>query len=292
MIIGCQKDEVNETSTPTTMTARDSAVYNYNEIYLKTNLKNSGWTGSTSTCNAGTIPTTTHEMVANRINYFRKLVGLPGIELNMSSDKVKACQEAALIMLANTTINHYPTSALKCYSSSGATGASRSNLAYGVHSTSSVTGFIEDPGASNNTVGHRRWMLYTKAKSFTIGSTDYSSAIWVNEDLSIINKKEFIAYPSGYFPQTLVFNRWSFAIEKADFASAEVKMTGSSGNVALNVVYKKANDGKIAGDNVIVWEPTGIVKNSTEDVKYTVTVSGIKNAPKTSYTYDVIIIKP
>ena len=66
-------------------------------------------------------------------------------------------------------------------------------------------------------------------------------------------------------------------------------MTGPSGNVPLNVV---SNNVTGVGDPTIVWEPTGIITNSTADVTYTVTVSGIANAPQTSYTYNVVIIKP
>ncbi|WP_291152428.1 CAP domain-containing protein [Flavobacterium sp. UBA7680] len=288
-IIGCQKDEVNETSTPKTMTARDSAVYNYNEVYLKTNLTNSGWTGNILTCNAGTIPTTTHEMVAKRINYFRNLVGLPKIEMDLSTDKVKACQEAAFMMHANNKLSHFPTSDWKCYTADGYLGATKSNLSIGYNSTTAISNLIQDAGTTNAPVGHRRWLLYSKAKSFTSGSTGYTSAVWVHSDFAIKNSKEFTAYPHRYFPQNLVYNRWSFSIYGAIFNDAKVVMTGPSGNVALSIV---SNSGPAYGDNTIVWEPTGIVKNSTEDVKYTVTVSGIKNASKTSYTYEVIIIKP
>jgi hypothetical protein len=66
-------------------------------------------------------------------------------------------------------------------------------------------------------------------------------------------------------------------------------MTGPSGNVPLTVVSKTDNG---FGDNTIVWEPAGIITNSAADVTYKVTVSGITSAPKSSYTYNVTLIKP
>ena len=100
----------------------------------------------------------------------------------------------------------------------------------------------------------------------------------------------YITYPpDGYIPQELVFPRWSFAIPGADFSSANVSMGGPSGNISLAVVSTTLVN---VGDNTIVWEPQEIITNSNNDVSYTVTVSEVANAPQSSYTYTVNIIKP
>jgi hypothetical protein len=66
-------------------------------------------------------------------------------------------------------------------------------------------------------------------------------------------------------------------------------MTGPNGNVPATVI---SNNFVGYGDNSIVWVPSGIDKSNNNDVEYTVTLSGIKNAPKTSYSYTVTVIRP
>jgi hypothetical protein len=65
-------------------------------------------------------------------------------------------------------------------------------------------------------------------------------------------------------------------------------MTGPSGNVPLTIVSTAGS----YGDKTIVWEPQGVLTNATDDVSYTVTVSGITGAPQSSYTYSTILFKP
>lgn len=292
LTISCQKDEVSD-SGPVVMSARDSVVMNYKNDYLGSAVTNIDWTGSTTNCSAGTISQNTKDLMLKRLNYFRKLVGLH--EAVLDEKYHNDCQESALMMKANNKLDHYPTSTWKCYTKEGANTSNRANLALGLHSTNAISAFIDDYGASNIEVGHRRRLLYSKETSFSVGSTNSSCSIlprdvWPSAE---IKKIPYVAYPArGYFPQQLAYDRWSFAIEKANFTDAQVTMKGASGDVALTVVYRKGSSNWIVGDNAIVWEPKSINKTSKDDVTYTVTISGIKNAPKTEYTYDVILIRP
>ena len=284
-ISGCKK-KVNPTPDPT---AREIALEDYNTNYLGSAVSDPGWTGSTVTCNAGTLPQTTHDKVIKRINYFRRMVGLND-NTTLDPSKYGMYQDAALMMKANNALNHTPPDTWTCYTQNGYTGASTSNLALGAHASNAVTLFINDPGASNTSVGHRRWILHSAKTQFSYGSTNSSMSLGVIGVAGGNTKiPAFIAYPpNGYIPQTLTFPRWSFGIAGANFSAATVTMTGDSGNIPVTII----SAGGSYGDKTIVWEPQGIVTNSNADVSYTVTVSGITGAAQTSYTYTSIIFKP
>lgn len=284
-ISGCKK-KVNPTPEPT---AREIALEDYNTNYLGSAVSDPGWTGSTVTCNAGTLPQATHDKVIKRINYFRRMVGLND-NTTLDPSKYGMYQDAALMMKANNALNHTPPDTWTCYTQNGYTGASTSNLALGAHASNAVTLFINDPGASNTSVGHRRWILHSAKTQFSYGSTNSSMSLGVIGVAGGNTKiPAFIAYPpNGYIPQTLTFPRWSFGIAGANFSAATVTMTGDSGNIPVTII----SVGGSYGDKTIVWEPQGIVTNSNADVSYTVTVSGITGAAQTSYTYTSIIFKP
>ena len=284
-IYGCKKEVI---PTPE-LTSRETALEDYNTNYLGSEVSDPGWTGSTETCNAGTLPQATHDKVIKRINYFRRMVGLND-NTTLDPSKYGMYQDAALMMKANSALNHTPPDTWICYTQNGYSGASTSNLALGAHASNAVTLFINDPGASNTSVGHRRWILHSAKTQFSYGSTNSSMSLGVIGVAGGNTKiPAFIAYPpNGYIPQTLTFPRWSFGIAGANFSAATVTMTGDSGNIPVTII----SAGGSYGDKTIVWEPQGIVTNSNADVSYTVTVSGIAGAAQTSYTYTSIIFKP
>jgi hypothetical protein len=194
------------------------------------------------------------------------------------------------MMTANNKISHYPTESWSCYSTTGATGAQTSNLVLGTHSTPALTALMMDDGGGNEPVGHRRWILHSTKTSFGVGSTANAMAMHVFGAVGNTKIPSFIAYPpKGFFPQQLVCNRWSFSVPGADFSAATVSVQGPSGSLTTNVVSRTANG---YGDNTIVFVPSGVDKYNSADINYTVTVGGVKNAPQSSYTYTVIVIKP
>lgn len=298
LFVACKKNNQEflliPDDAPEVLPTRAEVIDDYKNMYLASEMTVNGWTGSTSTCSPGTISQEAMDKGLLRINYFRKLVRL---NHNISWDHSlhNKLQQTSLMMQSNRTADHYPSTSWSCYSSAGADGAGESNLGFysGAHYPVSfaIDGQIEDPGANNYVVGHRRWLLHSKASQFGIGASNAAvtigvlNAAWKNKDVP-----NFIAYPAkGYFPKPLVFDRWSFGKPNADFSNATVTMTSSEGNIPL-VVTSRSHLG--IGDNTIVWEPQGIDLSSSEDIVYTVTVSGIKGAYKDSYTYDVIIINP
>jgi len=114
----------------------------------------------------------------------------------------------------------------------------------------------------------------------------------------------YVAFPQeGFVPYHNVHPRWSFSLKDANFKNATVTMTrdGSPINVALETLDPdpdNPNAGSL-GDNTLVWVYDGLDANDSHthpkpdnDVTYEVTISGIQNAPQTSYTYEVIVFDP
>lgn len=288
----CSKDKEDEAvpNTPGTSTnpARDSALADYNLNYLGSVISNPGWTGSTSTCDAGSVSQASHEAVIKRINYFRRMVGLND-NCTLDTTLFAQEQETALMMSANNQLSHSPPNTWLCYTSSGASGAASSNIALGYNSSTAIWAFIRDDGSGNQDVGHRRWILHSRKEKFSYGSTSNAMALYVFATGANTQIPSFIAFPpNDYIPQTLVPARWSFGIPLANFSSATVTMTGPSGTVPLNIVSSTAS----YGDKTIVWEPSGIDLTNASDVAYTITVSGISGAAETTYTYTTTIFKP
>lgn len=295
-MVSCSKDETptnTNTNNTSNLSEREKVLADYENYFEKTRVTDPKWTGNDITCVAGDVDRSTiNNLMKTRLNYFRRLVGLKDIELNTDPTYVKQCQEASLIMSANWMLSHYPQSNWHCYSEEGAEGAAKSQLAFSFsgHSTGGIRQLIEDAADQNTHVGHRRWLLYTKATGFTYGSTEMTCAIRVHKDYNKESKEEYVAYPVSYFPEKLVYKRWSCAIPGAYFDNADVKMLGPDGkDVSLKITYRYKKWGNIIGDNAIVWEPS-IDLDVSEDKKYTITVSGVENALKDTYTYDVIIV--
>lgn len=297
-LFSCGNDENidNPLNNPVNLiakTEKEKAIKDYQDNFLGSAVTDVQWTGNTANCNAGSVPKAVHDKVSQRINYFRRMVGLND-NTTMDASKYKMYQEAALIMSANNKLDHTPPKDWKCWTQLGYNGANSSNLSWGspgsnYNSTKALLGQMRDHGDNNIHVGHRRWILYSKAVQFSHGSTKNTMSLGVIGFPKTNTKiPEYIAYPpKGYVPQPLIFDRWSFGIPNADFSEATVTMTGPSGKINVTVVSRN----KTYGDKTIVWEPQNITRNSTEDITYTVTISNIKKTEKSSYTYKVIIIK-
>lgn len=287
ILLGCKKEK----------SEKEIALEDYQQNYLGSIVDDPGWTGNTASCYAGNILESTNEKVLQRINYFRRLVGLnDNITLDNNN---QIYMEAALICSANMSLSHYPPTNWLCWSQNAYNGCNSSNLGLGSHSSYSITGMIRDDGVNNYSVGHRRWILDSEKLKFSYGSTNNSMSLGCvgNHFDGNTEFPQFIAYPpNGYIPQELVFNRWSFSIPNennpnfsADFSNAQINMSGPDGNVSINIVSRTDNG---YGDNTIVWEPENILTSSNEDVEYSVTVSDIENISVDTYSYTVKIFKP
>lgn len=280
--------------------SRDAVVALYNTVYGPGDLVTLTWTGSVTGCNPGTTNLAHQQAVIDRVNYFRSLVGLPSVILLGGTPTTQA-QAAALMMSANNALSHYPPLSWVCYSSEGATGASKSNIALGLNGVDAIDLYMDDPGAGNTAAGHRRWIFYPPQASIGTGDVDRTSTANPANDLYVFAPWATrpatplgIAWPpAGYVPyQNLpsASNRWSFSYPGADFAAGSVTMSGPSG--ALPVTLETVATGY--GDNTIVFRPTGVsYTQPLADTTYTVTVSGISGSEvPVSFQYTVTVIDP
>ena len=150
--------------------SRDEVLAEYRNYYLTSALTiaEQAWTGNAASCNAGTVSQLTYDRTLQRINYFRRLVGEPGNIVYETTRNAK-CQQAALMCLANGALNHAPPDTWSCYTAEGAEGCANSNLS-SAFGSNAITNFMTDAGANNTAAGHRRWILYSRARTFGIGS--------------------------------------------------------------------------------------------------------------------------
>ena len=274
---------------------RSTVVNDYVTNYLGSDvsLGELSWTGDadSAVCNAGTISQLSQDRTLQRINYFRRLVGLPD-SISFDTTLNRKCQEAALMMHANGTLNHNPPPTWLCYTTDGKDAAGRANLSFG-HSTNAITSYISDHGSSNYPVGHRRWILSSRAHVFGHGSTSTKNVLWViGNSTNPPPGLQFTAYPSpGFFPARLVMGRWSFSKIGATFDSTTITMTDAAGDT-IDVTLEPLSYSY--GDPTIVWVPniTQLSLYDSVDVTYTVTVSKVDTGGGfLDYTYDVVVIQ-
>ena len=86
------------------------------------------------------------------------MAGVPA-DITFNATKSGKAHQAALMMAAQNTLSHTPGSGWACYTAAGAEAAGKSNLALGSSGPKSINQYIQDSGANNTAVGHRRWIL-------------------------------------------------------------------------------------------------------------------------------------
>ena len=268
---------------------RDSAVLDYNTNYLGSAIPFGGWNGTASGCVVGSVDAAVLAKYLKRINYFRRQVGLND-NITFDATQTAKYQEAALMILANNATDNAPPATWNCYTNNGGDACSKSIQFLGTPENC-VGSWMKDEGALNINAVNRRWLLHSAKTQFAWGSTNGSMALGViGTATGNLKLPKFIAWPpEGFIMQGLLPTRWSFGYPGANFTSATVSMTGSSGTVNLSI---KSQTMTGQGDNTIVWEPQGILNNQNTDVYYVVKVSGITGMTSTSYQYTVTIVKP
>ena len=269
-----------------------------------------GWTGDVEDCQAGTTSQQYRDSIFQRINWYRQIAGVDPVVENPEFST--PAQHAALIMAAQGDLSHHPPQDWACWTSSGYTGASNSNLYLGRAGVSSIDGYIRDPGANNLAVGHRRWILNPNAMEFGTGDIPRSQEWRVTNALYVVpalwggsnktrEERGFVAWPPpGYVPPQVNWGRWSFELSdahpSADFSTASVETSDDFGPVELEIIHR--------GSSGIVWAMDGDTNSNLLSVEppsqgpadsdycYTVAISGVKinNSVQTPYEYAVCIL--
>jgi len=248
-----------------------------------------GWNGDLGQCRAGEPSAQSQDAVLSAVNFMRAMGNLPAVTMNPQLSAKS--QEAALIMAAGEIITHQVPRGATCWSKAGADGAENGNLALGIGypagALASTTGpravlsYMEDAGANNDLVGHRRWLMYQSLAEIGNGDTNSSNSIYVMGDRRRGISPTWVAWPTpGYFPRELEpSGRWSLTHPKADFRKAKVQVTTPEGPIPVNVASVRSG----YGDNTISWDmnlPAGFSADPGADYPVTVQVSGIRMGKK------------
>lgn len=256
----------------------------------------SNWTGSVSTCKAGSISDDARRAQNRAVNFARRLNGLTPVWGVTNDTTVAGVQKAALMMEANGKLSHNPDKSWKCYTAAGDTAAGRSNLflsSVTAKTGSVIKGYMDDSGSSNTAVGHRRWLLNPDAAAFAYGMSNKASALQVigtPTDTANANPA-WVTWPSrNWFPAPAAPARWSLSSgnNKTLFGSATIKVTRNG--VSVPVTKHKVHDGY--AKPTLVWDmPSGYERTG----KYVVQVQNIKRSDSTtiySYQYAVNFFTP
>lgn len=257
--------------------------------------------GSTSSCTTFTTSAAQQSATANAINFARGLSGENGVSLTAGYNQAAA--SSALISAANGALSHDPPSSWRCWSQAGHDASARSDVLLNSGATSAARIaelYLDEPGASNTAVGHRRWLLRPEAT--TMGSGNAQGSGWFANSLYVFTfgddnanaaAKPFYSWPSaGYFPTQLEpSGRWSVSSsDGGSFASASVSVTDPSGRAVAVTRYAPV-DGY--ADSTLAWDmPAPATVSSSVAQTYTVTVSGITGGSASAYTYYVRLFDP
>ena len=309
------------TSIPTTggfsvdVTDRLNSRAFYNSIFLASpGTDEDSFTNTISPCNPGDTSDLFKKAVLLRVNYFREMAGAAD-DITFNTTYNSKAQRAALIMLANQALNHFPPESWTCYHMDGADAADSSNLSLGNYGWNAISGQMKDNGANNTVAGHRRWIVRPRTLQMGTGDVynatpatndfDEAHALWVVPNVgdpvgtSAVRNTPYVAWPPpGYAPFPIVPHRWSFSIAGAGLSAAAVAVTKNGSTVP--VTLETVATGYAENTLVFIPEFTGGEEDNTlntwpqpaNDTTYEVTVSGITGAPQSSYTYEVIIIDP
>ena len=286
-------------------TADRAAVAQFYRLYMAANLVPSDWSGSVSNCQAGSTGADYKAATLQQVNFFRAMAGVPA-EVSLDSDFSAKAQQAALIMSRNETLSHFPASNWSCYTADGSEAAGKSNLALGSAGPYAIKGYMDDTGANNTVVGHRRWIIYPQTKLMGTGDVTNAAkggwnanALWVQDGnfggpRPAGVRDDFVAWPPpGYVPYDLVPARWSLSYPDAAFSSASVSVTRDGQSVAVQL-EPLANG---YGENTLVWVLDGrdtsspsVLSRPQVDTAYQVTVSGaIVGGQSRTFSYTVTI---
>ncbi|MDI9546845.1 MAG: CAP domain-containing protein [Chloroflexota bacterium] len=276
----------------------------YRNVYLASEDVPHAWSGDYESCDPGDTSRQYKATVRLRVNYFRAMAGVPA-DISLSPELNRMVQAAALIMSRNDELSHYPPTEWACHSAGGALAANHSNLYLGHVGALAVSGYIEDEGENNYKVGHRRWILCPQSRTFGTGDVpgtpDYrfwpANALWVVDsyhyyDPRPATRDEFVAWPPpGYVPGPVVFPRWSFSYDDADFTEATVHMTANGADIAVRLEPLAYN----CCENTLVWIPDidFATLDLAQDRSFKVSVRDVwMGGMKRSFDYTVTVFDP
>lgn len=284
--------------------SRETSLNFYETDYLISSPPQINWTGSCASCDPGTTSPEFRQAVLRRINYFRAMAGVPDDVVFSEESNLKA-QAAALLMSVNRSLSHTPPESWTCYSDLAYEGASSSNLYLGINGWEAISGYMRDPGSSNDFVGHRRWILYPQTQVMGSGDVPATGPYPASNALVVFSENmwdprpdtrdDFVAWPPpGYVPYPVIFTSWSFSFPGADFSETVVSM--SREGEGLTITQAPIKNGY--GENTIVWQVEGMDSGANwpappQDTEYEIIIENviILGLPQ-DFSYQVVVFDP
>ena len=294
-----------------------------------------GWTGTHGNCSGGTTSAAFRADVQRRVNFYRALCGLPagitfdaepalntvpaGSPLVAAGVTKHACAQAAAknnafskLVTDGFILTHSPNGLnTACFNANSWNGAYQSNLTIGYYGPRAVDVYIADDNllddqSNNSNVGHRRWVLYSRARDMSTG--DVPPGVFSSQNVLPANAlyiasnflaedavpKQFTTWPpAGYVPVGLKPLRWSVSFPGALFptAASAITVTGPGGAV-IPVTVLSANAPALA-DNTLVFQPQQTVIAGSADATFTVTVTGMSGpGVPASHSWQTVFFDP
>jgi hypothetical protein len=314
----------------------------YNAAYLSSEgaAAHMGWTGNPGSCVPGTTSAVFRQDIRRRVNYYRALAGLPA-NITFDAQPVlnaaltgspqvpatvskQACAQAAAdniafsnLSIPDFVVSHTPVeSGNYCWSPEVWNGAYHSNLALGYFGPKAIDAYIADDGleddqANNANLGHRRWVLYSRARDMSSGDVPPTTvidsrgvvfpvlpanALYVTSQFEPIATapRKFVSWPpAGFVPVPLLPRRWSLSFPGANFSGnpASITLTGPGGNT-LPITLLSFNTS--LADNTLAFQSAApLPAPGATDASYTVTITGISgNGVPASYTWRTTFFDP
>lgn len=206
------------------------------------------WTGDHNNCDPGSLSQAYYDKMLERINFFRRWVGVND-DISFKDEYNEKAQHAALMMSTRGALSHHPTKSWKCYTQKGYEGASHGNLYLGSFLSPSIDGYIDDSG--QNAAGHRQWILSPSAKHMGTGSVPFNDDLAGANCLMVITEKRNYNYeglhkdspvlwpPEGHVPLEFIeqLDVWTFTLEQANFDNIVVEVTINGKEVPVKL-YK------------------------------------------------------
>lgn len=238
-------------------------------------------------CKPAKMTDTERKKALDEVNEIREKHGLQPVSYNLENDKYTA--NAALVMVANRTIGHYPSKSLKCYTNEAAIGSKESNLHITAGSSPAlveenfpkavIDGLLIDEGVKS--LGHRAWLLNPFLRSISFGrATDIEdgyvdgAAVYVQDvHAQVDTSEDYVAYPHGQYQKAWFKHGWymSFSAffdktdlwknKNVDYSKVKIRITDSQGkSLPVKQIAKqdKHYKGASAGlPNLLQWQVNG-----------------------------------
>lgn len=245
-----------------------------------------GWDGSSNLCRAGSLPDSTLYKVIDRINYFRQNAGVKQ-PMALSMDKVKKCQEAAVMFAPLGIFSREPKPEThQCYTRNAAEAAANAQAILEANPAQCVTIFMDD--RKSDEMINRRSILNPGSQYAGFGSAENNSVFWLLDLAptadSVWYKSHFVAWPNRYTPKMLFMDKWTFSMD-APLQGSEIKVFDETNTEVPTIVfYQPAGQLNLP---MLSFRPAADLGDKKPGTRWQVKIT-LKN--KKIYQYSVTVI--